>query len=89
MLRSAEIFATLSGAMATKPAKKNLIRAYREANHLSQQEVADKLGVSRQLVGFLESGERSFTMDLALRMEAKLGILREDVFPEFFRRTAA
>jgi transcriptional regulator with XRE-family HTH domain len=67
----------------------NPLKAYREAKGLAQQEVADKLGVSRAMVGHLESGAREFTPDMAVRCEKKLGIPREDLLPEFFRKVAA
>ena len=70
--------------MATNP-----LKAYREQQGLSQQEVADKLGVSRQMVGFLENGEREFTADMAVKIEKELGIPREEILPELFRRAAA
>jgi transcriptional regulator with XRE-family HTH domain len=67
----------------------NPLKKYREAKQLSQQDVADKLGVSRQMVGFLENGEREFTPDMAVKIEKKLGIPREEIVPEFFRKAAA
>jgi transcriptional regulator with XRE-family HTH domain len=70
--------------MATNP-----LKSYREEQGLSQQEVADKLGVSRQMVSFLENGERDFTADMAVLMEKKLGIARGHVRPDLFGRVAA
>lgn len=67
----------------------NPLKAYREAQGLSQQEIADRIGVSRQMVGFLENGEREFTADMAVKIEKELGIPREDTMPEFFKRAAA
>ena len=69
--------------------RENPLKAYREAKQLSQQEVADKLGVSRQMVGFLENGEREFTPEMAVKIEKELGIPREEILPELFRRAAA
>ncbi len=67
----------------------NPLRAYREKNELSQQEVADRLGVSRQMVGMLESGAREYTPEMALKIEQRLGIDRVLVRPDMFRRRAA
>jgi transcriptional regulator with XRE-family HTH domain len=53
---------------------------------LSQQQLADKLGISRQMVGMLETGERDFTVEMCLLIERKLGIPRENVRPDFFVR---
>jgi plasmid maintenance system antidote protein VapI len=50
--------------------------------------VADTLGISRQMVGFLENGEREFTPDMALLIEEKLGIDRADILPKLFKRVA-
>lgn len=67
----------------------NPLKAYREANNLSQQEVADKLGISRQMVGFLESGEREFTADMAVKLEKEFGIPRESTRGDLFDRRGA
>lgn len=39
------------------------LRGYREANQLTQQEVADRLGVTRQTVAAWESGEHRPTVE--------------------------
>ena len=65
------------------------LKTYRAMHGLSQQQVAKKLGISRQMIGFLETREREFTADMAVLIEEKLGIPREDVLPELFRRRAA
>lgn len=67
----------------------NALLAYRERKKLSQQEVADALGISRQMVGFLENDERPFTADMALLIEEKLGINRLLLRPDYFRKRAA
>lgn len=66
----------------------NPLKSYRASSELSQQEVADKLGVSRQMVSFLENGARDFTADMAVLMEKKLGILRSRVRPDLFEKAA-
>ncbi len=67
----------------------NALLAYREKEGLSQQEVADALGISRPMVGFLENDERPFTADMAVHIEKKLGINRLLLRPDLFRKRAA
>lgn len=67
----------------------NALLAYREKKGLSQQEVADALGISRPMVGFLETGERPFTIDMTLLIEEKLGINRLLLRPDYFRKRVA
>lgn len=67
----------------------NVLRAYRKKNRLSQENVADKLEVSRALVAMLESGARRYTDDMALLIEEKLGIDRMLIRPDLFRRRRA
>jgi transcriptional regulator with XRE-family HTH domain len=62
------------------------LKSYREENELSQQQLADRLGISRQMVGMLETGERDCTADMCLLIEKKLGIPREEILPELFIR---
>jgi HTH-type transcriptional regulator/antitoxin HipB len=45
----------------------DLIRATRQARHLKQQELADRLGVSRVWINEIESGKPTVRLDLALR----------------------
>lgn len=66
----------------------NPLKSYRASSELSQQAVADKLGVSRQMVGFLENGERDFTAEMAVLMEKKLGIPRASVRADLFAKAA-
>jgi transcriptional regulator with XRE-family HTH domain len=67
----------------------NALRAYREKKGLSQQEVADALGISRAMVGLLENGERPFTAEMAVLIEKKLGQSRVLFRPDLFRKTVA
>jgi transcriptional regulator with XRE-family HTH domain len=64
----------------------NPLRAYRLKKRLSQQELADQLGVSRSLVAMMECGERGFTDAMALVIEDRLGIDRMITRPDLFRR---
>ena len=65
------------------------LRAYREKKNLSQEELAALLGVSRQMVGMLETGERQFTAEMAVNIEAKTGMNRVLFRPDLFRKKAA
>ena len=67
----------------------NPIQKYRDANKLTQQELANKLKVSRQLISFIESGKRPITPQNAKDWESILGIPRERLCPEIFRRVTA
>lgn len=64
----------------------NPLRAYRKRHRLSQQQLADKLEISRSLLSMIECGDRGFTDDMALHIEAKLGIDRMVTRPDLFRR---
>jgi transcriptional regulator with XRE-family HTH domain len=67
-------------------AGKNVLVAYRAQHKLSQQELADKLGVSRQLVGLIENGDRLISAKNANAWEGILGVSRDELCPEVFKR---
>lgn len=69
--------------------KSDPLRAYREENNLTQQEVADRLDVSRGLIAQLETGDKRYTADMAVLIEKRLGIPRERFRPDLFNREAA
>jgi len=50
------------------------LRAYREAQGLSQEAFADVLGVHRTYMGGLERGERNLTLKSLERIAAKLDV---------------
>ena len=58
----------------------NLILAERDRLGMSRQEFADAIGVHYQTVGYLERGEYSPSLVLALRIVRVLGRSVEDVF---------
>lgn len=60
------------------------MKAYREKADLSQEELADKLGVSRQMIGLIETGERSITPQNALEWEKIIPLSKEILCPEIF-----
>ena len=50
------------------------LKAYRTQHDISQGQLADQLGISRQMVNFLERGEREYTLKMIRRIEKRLGI---------------
>jgi DNA-binding XRE family transcriptional regulator/molybdate-binding protein len=56
------------------------IRAAREARGWSQQELADRAGVTRQLVGAVESGRHAPNVTAALGLARALGATVEELF---------
>lgn len=67
----------------------NPLRAYRLKKGLSQREVAGALDVSRQMVQMLETGDRNFTAEMAVRIEKMFGLDRVLFRPDIFRRREA
>jgi transcriptional regulator with XRE-family HTH domain len=64
----------------------NPIRAYRKKHRLSQQEVADLLGVARSTLQAWESGQNGITAEVAVKVESILGIDRVLIRPDIFRK---
>ena len=60
----------------------NLLRRKRERTGLTQAELAERAGVSRQLVGTVESGRHQPRVDAALALAAALDISVEALFPQ-------
>jgi DNA-binding XRE family transcriptional regulator len=58
----------------------NRLQAAREARDLSRQDLADAVGVHYQTVGYLERGEYSPSLVLALRIADTLGLTVEELF---------
>ncbi|MGH2912724.1 MAG: helix-turn-helix domain-containing protein [Solirubrobacteraceae bacterium] len=50
------------------------LRAYREAQKLSQEAFADVLGVHRTYMGGVERGERNLTLKSVERIAERLGV---------------
>ena len=59
---------------------KSRLRVLRAERGWSQQELADRLGVSRQTVNAIETGRYNPTLPLAFRIARTFGALVEDVF---------
>jgi putative transcriptional regulator len=58
----------------------NRIEALRTQANLSRQELADEVGVHYQTIGYIERGEYSPSLVLALRIASVLGASVEDIF---------
>ena len=59
----------------------NNIRKLRfHANEMTQQELADKTGVTRQTIAAIENGKYSPTLELAFRIARVFNTPLEDVF---------
>ncbi len=64
-----------------KGAVRNTIRRHRfDANEMTQQELADKAGVTRQAIISIESGKYSPSLELAFRIARAFDARLEDVF---------
>lgn len=59
--------------------------SYRQRNHLTQEELADILGVSRALISLIETGARPITPENARDWEPLLGMPRKQLCPEIFK----
>jgi DNA-binding XRE family transcriptional regulator len=58
----------------------NRVEQLRAESGLSRQELADEVGVHYQTIGYIERGEYSPSLVLALRISAVLGSPVEEVF---------
>lgn len=58
----------------------NHLKAYREKNGLSQQRLADALGVSRQTVISIEKGRYDPSLPLAFQLAREFSCRIEDLF---------
>jgi putative transcriptional regulator len=60
---------------------KNQIRRLRfERGEMTQQELADKVGVTRQTINAIEAGKYSPSLTLAFKIAREFGVKVEDVF---------
>ncbi|WP_250458435.1 helix-turn-helix transcriptional regulator [Microbulbifer litoralis] len=59
---------------------KNRLKAYRQKQQLTQQQMADVLEVSRQTVISIESGKYDPSLPLAFRIARYFGARIEDIF---------
>ena len=61
---------------------KNRLKVYRAMHELTQEQLAEKLKVSRQTVIAIESNKYLPSLPLAFRIAALFGVKIEDVFFE-------
>jgi len=59
---------------------RNKVRMYRAMTNLTQEELAKKLGVSRQRIVAIESEDSDPSLELALRMARFFKVRAEDLF---------
>jgi putative transcriptional regulator len=65
----------------TKPELKNNIRRLRfDHDEMTQQELADRVGVTRQTILAMEANKYSPSLTLAFRIARTFGVKIEDVF---------
>jgi putative transcriptional regulator len=67
-------------------AMKNKLKVYRAQHDLTQEQLADKLGVSRQTVIAIESNKYLPSLPLAFRLAALFGVKIEELFFEDDRK---
>jgi putative transcriptional regulator len=59
----------------------NRIRRLRfERNEMTQQDLAERVGVTRQTINAIELGKYSPSLDVAFRIAVALGVRLEEVF---------
>lgn len=61
-------------------AKNDAMRDARLRNDLSQQELASRIGVSRQTVNAIENGDYNPTIRLCISICRELGVTLDDLF---------
>ncbi len=63
--------------------RNNIRRLRFEANEMTQAELAEKVGVTRQTVNAIEAAKYSPTLELAFRIAKVFGVPLEQVFQHF------
>jgi putative transcriptional regulator len=59
----------------------NTIRKLRfERNEMTQQDLAERVGVTRQTINAIEAGKYSPSLEVAFRIAGALGVRLEEVF---------
>ena len=59
---------------------KNKIKVFRAMNDLTQEDLAQAIGVTRQTILAIEKGKYVPSLDLAFRIARKFNVTVEDVF---------
>lgn len=57
----------------------NRIKALRNAKNLTQEQIADQIGISRQKYARIESGVNSITLDILSKVAEVLGVTVGDI----------
>lgn len=50
------------------------LKHYRKLNHLTQEQLAEKLGMSHQMISYYEKGQRECTIDCLIEIADIFGI---------------
>lgn len=58
------------------------LKLARVAKELSQQELADRVGATRQTIGLIEKGKYNPSLNLCIRIARELGKTLDDLFWE-------
>lgn len=66
--------------MPDSPTPRNRVREVRKARRITQAELAQACGVSRQTAISIEAGDYSPSVYLALKVAATLGVTVEELF---------
>jgi len=59
---------------------KNNIKVYRAMHDLTQESLAEKVGVTRQTINAIEKGKYDPSLELAFKISKLFGVKVEDVF---------
>lgn len=59
---------------------KNNIKVYRAMHDLTQENLAEKVGVTRQTIHAIEKGKYDPSLELAFKLAKLFGTLIEDIF---------
>lgn len=59
---------------------RNRIAELRKAQHLTQQDLADRVGVTRQTIISLENGRYNPSITLAFKLSRTFGLTIEEIF---------
>ena len=63
-----------------------LISGYRKENNMNRTQLGKQLGIDRSYVSLLESGKRSLSMSLKVRLEANTSISKKALNKIFIDR---
>jgi putative transcriptional regulator len=66
--------------MPESPVRNHVRRLRFDANEMTQQELADKVGVTRQTIVAIEKGNYSPSLELAFRIARAFNVPLEQVF---------